>query len=105
MGQTKVQGVITADHKWITVTDFKFSDVTLIQAWYWNPTEFMKFIEDEGVTVSLLPINRHLPSNEKCWFCGTPVETGERFCNSSCKKAHDLNGIIEDELDVKINEK
>lgn len=91
MGNTIVQGAFSTEHKFLTVTEWKSSGNKMIQAWYWNPTEFVKTIEDEDTVITVYPINRHVPSNEKCWTCGLPVETGEKFCNDTCKKAHSLN--------------
>ena len=96
MGKTIVQGAITSEHKWLTVMNFEASEVTLIQAWYWNPEQTVKFVEGDGVTVTVKEINRNITSNDKCWTCGLPVETGEKFCNDACKKANTLN-VITDE--------
>ena len=47
MGNTIVQGAISIEHKFLTVTEWKNTGNKMIQAWFWNPTDFVKTIEDE----------------------------------------------------------
>ena len=92
MGNYKVEGEIKSDHKFLTVTEFLHTGNKLIQGWYWNPAEFVQNLVGDGedVKVTTVQINRDIPSNDKCWSCGVPVEAGEKFCNEDCKSAHYL---------------
>lgn len=96
MGNYITPDAISAKHKWLTIANFEHSDVILIQAWYWNPKDFLKHLTESGVSFEVIKINRDIPSEDKCWTCGLPVESGEKFCNQDCENAHSLN-VLTDE--------